>query len=177
MPVQTLLHYSENPGITVFRPHVPATSPHHPAMVWAVDEAHAPGFWFPREAPRACCWRDDTPLSDIGRSLLGMGAVDRMHAVECDWFERMRACGMYVYRFDAAPFSLFDAPAGYYSTSETIVPLSVEPIGDLLSLHARAGIELRVVPNLWPVIDAIVASGLQFSIIRKHNARPRRGSP
>jgi hypothetical protein len=32
---------------------------------------------------------------------------------------------------------------------------------------------LRIVPNLWPVIDAIVASGLQFSIIRKMNARPR----
>jgi hypothetical protein len=29
------------------------------------------------------------------------------------------------------------------------------------------------VPNLWPIIDAIVASGLQFSIIRKMNARSR----
>ena len=49
----------------------------------------------------------------------------------------------------------------------------VDDAGDLLALHAQAGIELRLVPNLWPVIDAIVASGLEFSIIRKANALPR----
>ena len=87
--------------------------------------------------------------------------------------DRMRACRMYVYRFDSTPFGTQNADAGYYSTRETIVPLSVEPAGDLLELHARAGIELRIVENLWPTIDAILASGLEFSIIRKMNALPR----
>jgi len=41
-----------------------------------------------------------------------------------------------------------------------------------VSRHADAGIELRLVQNLWPIIDAIVASGLEFSIIRKANAQP-----
>lgn len=94
-----------------------------------------------------------------------------MHAIENVWLERMRACKMFVYRFDSAPFTLYNADAGYYSTTQTIEPVSVEPIGDLLALHAQAGIELRIVPNLWPIIDAIVASGLGFSIIRKMNAR------
>ncbi|HEY4939934.1 MAG TPA: hypothetical protein VII56_00780 [Rhizomicrobium sp.] len=175
MPLmRTLLHFSEDPNITVFRPHVPASSPHNPPMVWAVDEAHAPGFWFPRSCPRACCWSAGKPLSDIGRTLLGAGA--RMHAIESVWLDRMRSCTMYVYRFDAAPFSVYDVPAGYFSTTKTIEPLSVEPIGDLLALHAAARIELRIVPNLWPVIDAIVASGLEFSIIRKMNALPRGAS-
>jgi hypothetical protein len=66
--------------------------------------------------------------------------------------------------------------AGYWATEETVSPLSVEPVGDLLELHAQAGIELRVVPNLWPVIDAIVASGLEFSISRSQNALPRASS-
>ena len=169
--MRTLLHFSEDPDIAVFRPHVPASSPHNPPLVWAVDEAHAPGFWFPRDCPRACCWSDGKPLTATGRALLGDGT--RMHAIESGWLERMRACRMYVYRFDAAPFVVHDANAGYYSTRETIAPLSVEPIGDLLALHAQAGIELRVVPNLWPVIDAVIASGLEFSIIRKANALPR----
>lgn len=173
MPHQTLLHFSENTDIRVFEPHVPASSPHNPPMVWAVDEAHAPGFWFPRDAPRACCWSIGKPLTDIGRALIGMGATTRMHAIETGWLNRMRACKMYVYRFDAAPFRIYDIPAGYFSATETIRPLSVEPIGDLLDLHVKAGIELRVVPNLWPVIDAIIASGLEFSIIRKANAKPR----
>jgi hypothetical protein len=173
MPLQTLLHFSENPDIRVFAPHIPASSPENPPMVWAVDEAHAPGFWFPRNAPRATCWSIGNPLTDIGRTLIGTGASGRMHAIELDWLERMRACKMYVYRFDAAPFRIYDVPAGYFCTEETIAPLSVEPIGDLLDLHAKAGIEVRLVPNLWPVIDAIVESGLEFSIIRKMNAKPR----
>lgn len=171
-----LLHFSEDPDIKTFRPHVPASSPDNPPMVWAVDEEHAPGFWFPRQTPRACCWSIGKPITEIGRLLLGMGAGTRMHAIENAWLERMRACRMYVYRFDAAPFSLYSKEAGYYSTTCTIAPLSVEPIGDLLTLHAQANIELRIVPNLWPIIDAIVASGLEFSIIRKANALPRDAS-
>ena len=142
-------------------------------MVWAVDDEHAPGFWFPRQAPRACCWGIGKPLSEIGRALIGMGANARMHAIESVWLERMRACTMYAYVFDAAPFRLYNENAGYWATTQTVTPLSVAPVGDLLALHAAANIELRLVPNLWPVIDAIVASGLEFSIIRKANALPR----
>lgn len=171
-----LLHFSEDPNIAVFRPHVPASSPDNPPLVWAVDEEHAPGFWFPRQCPRACCWSVGKPLTEIGRTLIGMGAGTRMHAIESGWLERMRACKMYVYRFDAAPFAIWNKDAGYYSTTQTVVPLSVEPIGDLLTLHADANIELRIVPTLWPIIDAIVASGLEFSIIRKMNALPRASS-
>jgi hypothetical protein len=171
--MRPLLHFSEDPKIEIFHPHVPASSPANPPMVWAVDEEHAPGFWFPRHAPRACCWSDGKPMTEIGRALLGLGAHVRMHAIEAAWLERMRACTMYMYRFDPAPFAVHNSDAGYYSTREPITPLSVEPIGDLLALHAGADIELRIVPNLWPIIDAIVASGLEFSIIRKMNAQPR----
>ena len=166
-----LLHFSEDPDIKVFKPHVPASSPDIAPMVWAVDAAHAPGFWFPRMAPRACCWRGEKPLTDLGRELLGNSM--RMHAMERAWLEPMRSCRMYVYRFDSTPFSTQNTDAGYYSTRETIKPLSVATVGDLLELHAQAGIELRIVENLWPTIDAILESGLEFSIIRKMNALPR----
>jgi hypothetical protein len=51
--------------------------------------------------------------------------------------------------------------------------MSVSPVGDLLARHAEAEIELRIVQNLWPLIDKIIASGLEFSIIRQGNAQPR----
>jgi hypothetical protein len=176
--MRTLLHFSENPRIEAFHPHVPPTAnpEDRTPMVWAVDEEHAPGFWFPRDCPRACCWSIGKPLSEIGRTLIGMGGITRMHAVESVWLERMRACTTYAYVFDAAPFRLYNENAGYWGVTETVTPLSVAPVGDLLSLHAAANIELRIVPNLWPVIDAIVASGLEFSIIRKANALPRASS-
>jgi hypothetical protein len=173
--MQPLLHFSEDPDITVFRPHVAATTTVKDAVVWVVDEAHAPGFWFPRDCPRACCWSVGKPLTELGRNLLRMGAIDRMHAIESGWLERMRACKLYVYRFDPAPFTTHEVPeAGYFTTRETVVPLCVEPVGDLLARHAAANIELRIVPDFWPVRDAIVASGLEFSIIRQRNALPRR---
>ncbi len=172
-----LLHFSEDPDIKVFQPHVPASSPDAPPLVWAVDEAHAPGFWFPRQCPRACCWSTGKPLSETGRTLLGLGGAARLHAIESGWLARLRACTVYVYRFDAAPFTIHQVPeAGYWATNETVTPLAVEPVGDLLALHAAAGIELRIVPNLWPLIDAITASGLEFSISRAKNALARASS-
>ena len=173
-----LLHFSENPHISVFHPHIPARSSgaFSGPMVWAVDEEHAPGFWVPRDCPRACCWSGGRPLSETGRALLGLGAGERMHAVEGAWLERVRACTLYVYRFDPEPFEFYNRNAGYHAARQTLIPLSVEPVGDVLDLHARAGIELRIVPNLWPLIDAIIGSDLEFSIIHKEDALPRASS-
>jgi hypothetical protein len=99
-----------------------------------------------------------------------------MHAVEEAWLERIETCVLYVYRFEEGPFVSHLAEAGYWTTQEDVRPLSVEPVGDLLERHQRAGIVLRAVPNLWPVIDQILGSGLRFSIIRKANAQPRLAS-
>ena len=51
-----LFHYSEDPGIVRFEPHVPRTNPDVPAAVWAIDEARAPLYWFPRDCPRVTVW-------------------------------------------------------------------------------------------------------------------------
>jgi hypothetical protein len=169
--MNTLLHFSEDPEIKVFRPHVARTAVEREALVWAVDETHAPSFWFPRQCPRACCWRHERDTSAIARALLGGAA--RMHAVEEAWLERIEKCVLYAYRFEEGPFVSHLAEAGYWTTKEEVRPLSVEPVGDLLERHQDAGIALRVVPNLWPVIDQILGSGLRFSIIRKANAQPR----
>lgn len=166
-----LLHFSEDPNIAVFAPHVAPTSAEKDALVWAVDEAHQPSYWFPRDCPRACCWNNGTPLTDAGRALLG--TAGRMHAIEDVWLERVRACRLFVYRFDPKPFVLHDAPGGFWVSRETVTPLTVEPVGDLIARHAGAGIDLRTVEDFGAIADAIIASGLGFSIIRRRNARPR----
>ena len=96
-----------------------------------------------------------------------------MHAIETRWLDRVRNCRLYAYEFDSSSFTLRLADAGYWVARCDVTPLSVTPVGDLLARHADAKIELRIVPNLWPLIDAIIASGLEFSIIRKANAQPR----
>ena len=51
-----VLHFSEDPTITRFVPHVAATARQPEAYVWAVDSDHAPSYWFPRQCPRAMAW-------------------------------------------------------------------------------------------------------------------------
>jgi hypothetical protein len=62
---------------------------------------------------------------------------------------------------------------GYWLSRETVVPLEVLALGDLLELHAHAGIEFRLTRNLWPLWDRVVASTLEFSGIRLHNPAAR----
>jgi hypothetical protein len=96
-----------------------------------------------------------------------------MHAIEAAWLKRFRDCRLYVYEFDPAPFELKVPDAGYWTSRRGVVPLRVAPVGDLLARHTEAGIELRLLRNLWPLIDAIVTSGLDYSIVRAANAQPR----
>jgi hypothetical protein len=105
-----VLHFSEDPSITRFEPHIAPTSTLRDPLVWAVDAARSPGYWFPRNCPWAMAWARLGPP---------------------------------------------------------------EPVGSLLRLHDEAGIQLRVLPHLWPFWDAVIASSLGYSGIRLRNTRPR----
>jgi|SRR5579872_6947349 len=170
--MQTLFHFSEDPSITIFRPRVAPASNETEPLVWALDEEHAPSYWFPRDCPRACCWKPATSPPEAVAGLLAFGGAHRMHAIEGAWLERVMDCRLYAYEFDSSIFERKLPEAGYWVSRRDVRPLSVSPVGDLLTRHVEAGIELRIVKNLWPMIDAIVSSGLQFSIIRKANALP-----
>jgi hypothetical protein len=164
--MSTPLHFSEDPGITRFEPHVPPTNPEQPPMVWAIDEPHSPAYWFPRDCPRITFWSADGSPPDM----LGPTTARRVHAIDATWLERMHQAVLYVYRFDPAPFDPWDAADGHLVSHEAVEPLSVEPVGDLVARHAQAGIELRLVPDLRPLRDAVIDSGYRFSMIRMRNA-------
>jgi hypothetical protein len=159
-----VFHFSEDPTIEEFVPHVAATSALATPLVWAVDAEHQASYWFPRDCPRVTYWGDGHPL---------LCGARRVHAVEWAWLGRLRDTVLYRYVFDQGPFRCQDACAGYHVAERVVRPLRVEPVGDLLAAHADAGIELRLVADLWPLADAVCGSGLEFSLIRMHNAAPR----
>ena len=172
-----VLHFSEDPGIDRFHPHVAKTSREAEAYVWAVDAVQAPAYWFPRQCPRAMAWvRPGTSEVDRDR-IVGAGCGDRVHAIEYAWWDGMRTARLYAYRFDAGPFRPHASPGSVPHARvavEPVVPLGPpEPVGDLIECHARAGIQLRLLDNLWPFWDEVVTSSLAFSGIRLRNARPR----
>jgi hypothetical protein len=162
-----VLHFSEDPTITRFEPHVPVTNPSQPPMVWAIDADHAPLYWFPRGCPRVAFWTDDATAADR----LGPTTATRVHAVEASWLERIRRCELHVYRFDGGPFDPWSEADGHWVSTAAVTPISVEPVGDLLSRHADAGIELRIVPRLRALVDPVGASGYRFSMVRMVHAQ------
>lgn len=54
-----LYHFSEEPGIKVFKPRPAKASPHIKPAVWAIDEEHAMHYCFPRDCPRVIYWKAD----------------------------------------------------------------------------------------------------------------------
>jgi hypothetical protein len=164
-----LWHFSEDPSITVFRPHYVASSVRDEALVWAVDTRHAPLFWFPRDCPRGTAWATAATTPEDCERFLGHSESPRIHVIESAWLDRVRACVLYRYRMPEATFEPDGDVGGYWLSRETVEPLEVAPVGDLLALHAEAGIELRVTPTLWPWWAAVIRSTLDFSGSRLRN--------
>jgi hypothetical protein len=169
-----VLHFSEDPSITSFAPHVAATAQQPEPYVWAVDALHSPSYWFPRQCPRGMAWVTAYSTDEDRERIIGPGGSERVHAVEYGWLEAIRTVELYAYRFDAADFHSFGLYAHAFVCEHEVRPLGpAEPVGNLLELYEEAGIELRVLPSLWTFWDAVTASSLGFSGIRLRNARPR----
>jgi hypothetical protein len=163
---------SEDPSIVRFEPHVSATATSDEPRVWAVDTRHLPLYWFPRQCPRGTFWaRPGTNPLDLE---LLRGAT-RVHVIEVGWLERVRTARIFAYRLPVATFAPDPEVGGYWLSTETVTPVDVVELRDLVGLHQRAHIELRVVPALWPTWDRVVRSTLEYSGIRLHNAQPRTG--
>jgi len=136
-------------------------------LVWAIDTRHLPLYWFPRDCPRATFWAtSETSDDDVERWLDG-DRTRRVHVIESAWLERMRTTRVVAYRL---PESGFEPEDRFWVTRETVEPLELVELGDLLARHADARIELRVAPALYPLWDSVVASTLDFSGIRLRNA-------
>jgi hypothetical protein len=168
----TVLHFSEDPGITRFVPHVAPTSTDPSPYVWAVEPHRSPDYWFPRQCPRAMAWIRETTTAADRLAVLGPSA-ERVHQIEYAWLAPLQAVRLFVYRFDAADFSPYgdERPSHAVVSTRPVEPLGpAEPVGDLLALHRQAGIELRVVTSLWPWWQLVVDSTVGFSGIRLRHA-------
>jgi len=170
-----VLHFSEDPTIRRFEPHVAPTSQHSEPYVWAVDAARSPDYWFPRNCPRAMAWATEASTRADRDRILGPGRGDRVHAIEYGWLEAMRTIKLYAYRLPATDFYPIGTPVpNAYVSTKAVSPLGPpEEVGDLLRLHEECGIQLRVLNNLWPFWDAVVTTTLGFSGIRLRFAKPR----
>ena len=162
----TLYHVSEEPAIRVFEPRQLATSGE--PLVWAIDDEHLRNYLVPRECPRVTFFAGPrTTIADRERFL---GSSPAVVAIESGWFERVRSCRLFCYHLPGESFECRDRTAGYFVSRTAVKPTGVDVIEDSVSAILQRGVELRVLPDLWSLRDAVIASTLEFSIIRWRNA-------
>ena len=170
-----LYHFSEEPDIQIFVPRLlPAA---HRAgrtdvdvpLVWAIDEEHAPLYYFPRNCPRIAFWpRPDTTPEDRER-WWGERRCSMVACVEWAWLDRLRETRLYRYTMPPELFRFHSVP-GTWVSREAVVPQAVEPVGDLLEALRSAGVELRFMPSLTP-LRGMWDTTMHTSGIRLRNAQ------
>ena len=164
-----LFHVSEESGIERFEPR-PSQYADEP-VVWAIDADRHCNYLLPRECPRVTYYAGPkTTAPDVERFL---GSSPAVIAVESAWLDRLRSCRLYCYHLPPQTFACTDECAGYFVSRRPVVPAQVEAVDDPLAALLGRGVELRFVPNLWPLRDAVASSTLRYSLIRMRNALPR----
>jgi hypothetical protein len=165
--VSELWHVSEDPTIEVFEPHQSELHALDEPLVWAVDTHYWWLYWFPRDCPRACFEANEqTTDEDVDRWLDG-DRTRRVGVIEWSWFERFRAARLFAYQLPPQTFERWDK---FFVSRDTVAPLELMELGDLLDRHAKAGNELRIAPALYPLWDHVIETTLDFSGIRLRNA-------
>jgi hypothetical protein len=166
-----LWHFSEDPSLGRFRPRPPTANREGPPLVWAVDTRHAPMFWFPRDCPRGCIWPVSATTTEDRERFFGQSAATRIHVMEAGWLGRMQDCRLYAYRLPTGPFRAHEV-GGYWVADEPVDAIDQVIIDDLAGRHARAGIELRITPSIWPFWRQVANSTVGFSGSRLRNSAP-----
>lgn len=164
-----LYHISEASDITHLEPRVAV--PGDEALVWAIDAGHLRNYLTPRDCPRVTFYEGPHTNPDDRARFLGASAA--VLAIESAWYARLQQCRLYRYHLPPDTFACIDAGAGYHVSRTAVVPVSVDIIEDPLGELRRQGVDVRVLPSLWALHDAVAASTMQFSMIRMRNAAPR----
>jgi len=103
-----------------------------------------------------------------------MGETSAKHvvAIEACWLQKIQKQCLYRYEFDPKSFTLVDETAGYWISRKPAIPIAETEIGNILAALLEHDLELRIMPFLWKLRDAVIDSTLDYSVIRMNKARP-----
>jgi Family of unknown function (DUF6886) len=168
-----LFHVSETAGINLFQPR--QSPSYFPGItgnvVFAVSESLLHNYLLPRECPRVTWYAgSQTTNRDKNVFMLNTGARYTI-VVEAGWYQRIKEATLYCYEFAPESFTLLDSCAGYHVSYQPVPPLSITIVEDIITELLSRNVELRFVPSILTLADAVSKSTLNFSLIRMRNAR------
>src|SRR5437899_3301736 len=160
-----LFHFSEEPTIQRFEPHVPQTQPEASPLVWAIDETHAPNYFFPRDCPRVCFWDGPRTTRADRERFLGPSNAATVIAVEFAWLERTRAARIYVYHMVRPEKGGIHPREAANHHAEAVVPL-IRKATDLAGVDLS---EIDVVafsqgPGLGPCLRTVATAARALAL-------------
>ncbi|MEZ4492882.1 MAG: hypothetical protein R3C29_06160 [Dehalococcoidia bacterium] len=110
----TLYHFSEEPGIEAFVPRTPVHRTDVEPLVWAIDDWHAPMYYFPRDCPRILVWPlPETTGGDMER-WFGTTLPESWHSWSTHELERMSSTPIYRYEMPYEGFFPLMTPGCSY---------------------------------------------------------------
>jgi hypothetical protein len=172
MKGEKLFHVSEEPNIPFFEPR-PSPSRFeglHEDVVFAIGENLLHNYLLPRDCPRVCFYKGPNTSAKDLENFFAHTRADYIMAVENAWLEKIASTTIYCYELPTETFTSLDECAGYYISLQRVAPTSLKVMPYIMSELLARNIELRFMPSLWPLADAVVQSTLQFSLIRMRNA-------
>jgi Family of unknown function (DUF6886) len=167
---ERIFHVSETAAIDRFEPRIDSQGRER---VWAIGDSRLHNYLLPRDCPRVTYYANAATTTEDRRAFLATSDARSVVAIEQAWFAALRDTHLHVYEFDPSDFVLDDAIAAYYVSANVAIPIGCREVVDLPRELFRRAVELRLLPSLWPLHDAVVASSLAFSIIRMRNAQAR----
>jgi hypothetical protein len=169
-----LYHISDKPGIKRFgpRPAPSKSAKQEGKMVWAIDWDHLHNYLLPRDCPRVTFFATEDSKPEDVEKLMGGTSAKHVVAIEAVWLPEIKKHCLYQYEFDREGFTCVDEVAGYWISRKPVVPIAETRIDDVLSALLEHDVELRTMPSLWKLREAVINSTLGFSIIRMHKAQP-----
>lgn len=174
--MERLFHVSDQAGIKRFEPRL-SPSPNAFAgddkVVYAIAESLLHNYFFPRDCPRVTFYAgEETTQADVER-FWQVSTAKYIVAIESCWVPQMLTERLYCYEFPNKTFQLTDKCAQYYLSREAVEPIAVTVYDDLFLALSQRDVEVRILPSLWPLRDAVVNSSVNYSIIRMRNAQPK----
>src|SRR5262245_20716808 len=108
-------------------------------------------YCLPRDCPRACFWAGERTSGEDRERWLQRLRPRFVIAVEAGWLPRIRSTALYRYEMSPESFRARDPDSGHYVSRETVLPLRVDELTDLVAAIVGAGVELRAVERLGPL--------------------------
>lgn len=140
-------------------------------MVFAISDRLLHNYLLPRDCPRVTYYANANTSRQDHLRFLGGSAATHVVAIEAAWFHRIDTTVLYAYELPPETFTILDETAGYYISDQPIVPATIRRIDHIFDeLLSRDHLELRILPELWTLGNAVTASSLSYSLIRMRNA-------